>query len=200
MVTPNLVVALFLTLFPLTVSPGPANMLLASSGTSFGLRKSLPFMLGIYLVFALQCLILGIGLGALVSRYPVIATAFQYAGALYLFYLAYHFFQASAIETKQSSQKVGFKDGAILGLLNFKAFTVQALMFALFLDASRPQWPQTLFLTTFLTILGAVSGLIWVLGGDLLGRFWQSKNGALWQGRVFGVLLIVVAVWMIVRA
>src|SRR4051794_28886167 len=129
MIKPDVMIALFLTLFPLTVSPGPANMLLASSGTSFGLRKSLPFMLGIYLVFALQCLIVGIGLGALVSHYPIIATLFQYAGALYLIYLAYHFFQASAIETKQSNQQVEFKDGAILGLLNFKAFTVQALMF-----------------------------------------------------------------------
>jgi threonine/homoserine/homoserine lactone efflux protein len=157
-------------------------------------------MVGIYLVFALQCLIVGVGLGALVSHYPVITTVFQYAGALYLFYLAYHFVHASAIEGNSSEQRVEFKDGAILGLLNFKAFTVQALMFALFLDAAKPQWPQVLFLTTFLTILGAASGLIWVFGGDLLGRFWQTEKGARWQGRVFGAFLILAAMWMIVRA
>src|SRR5687768_1903410 len=132
MMTADLLVALFLTLFPLTVSPGPANLLLASSGTSFGLRRTVPFMLGTYLVFALQSLILGVGLGELVFQYPAIVSFFQYAGAIYLVYLAYHFFQASAIERNQNSQRLDFKEGAILGALNFKAFAVQALMFALF--------------------------------------------------------------------
>lgn len=200
MMTTDLFVALFLTLFPLTVSPGPANLLLASSGTSFGLRRTVPFMVGTYTVFALQSLVLGIGLGELVFHYPAIVTFFQYAGAIYLVYLAYHFFQASTIKTQQSTVHLDFREGAILGALNFKAFAVQALMFALFLDPSKPRWPQIIFLTTYLTVLGVASGLIWVSGGDLLGRFLQTEKGAMWQGRIFGALLLLVAVWMIWRA
>lgn len=198
--TTNIAIALFLTLFPLTVSPGPANLLLASSGTTFGLRQTIPFMVGTYLVFALQSLILGIGLGELVSRTPAIVTFFQVAGAVYLLYLASHFFRASTLEEQETTQRLDFKQGAILSLLNFKAFSVQALMYALFLDPTKAQWPQILFLTTYLTFLGAMSGLLWVWGGDLLGRFLQTERGAMWQGRVFGSVLALVALWMLFRA
>jgi threonine/homoserine/homoserine lactone efflux protein len=197
MMTVDLIITLFLTLFPLTVSPGPANILLASSGTSFGLRRTVPFMVGTYLIFAMQSLILGIGLGEIIFRNPSIVTFFQVAGAVYLLYLATQFFQASAIERKQNPQRLDFKEGIILGILNFKSFVVQALMFALFLDPSKPQWTQILFLTVYLTGLGVASGLIWVLGGDLLGRFLQTEKGARWQGRIFGATLVLVAGWMI---
>jgi threonine/homoserine/homoserine lactone efflux protein len=90
-----------------------------------------------------------------------------------------------------------FKAGAILGILNFKSFVVQALTFALFLDPTKPQWTQIIFLSAYLTVLGVASGLIWVLGGDLLGRFLQTETGARWQGRIFGATLVLVAGWMI---
>ncbi len=193
---------LFLALFPLTISPGPANLLLASSGTSFGFRKTVPFMIGIYTIFTLQSLIVGVGLAELVFQYPTILMFFQYAGAAYLIFLAYHFFRASTIEDeeKQIHQGLGFKDGAILELLNFKAFAVQAMMFALFLDPTQPQWAQILFFTAFLITIGVTSGLIWVLGGDLLGRVLKTDKGANWQGKIFGLILLLVAVWMIFRA
>lgn len=202
MIFVDTVIPLFLTLFPLTVSPGPANLLLASSGTSFGLRKTIPFLLGIFTVFVLQSLLVGVGLAELVFRYPAILRFFQYAGAAFLIYLAYHFFRASALdeEMEQAKQSLGFKEGAILETLNFKAIAVQAMMFSLFLDPTKPQWPQIFLLTGFLLTIGVASGLIWVLGGDLLGRLLRTEKGAIWQGRIFGSLLLVVAVWMILRA
>ena len=199
MITADLIVALFLALFPLTASPGPANLLLASSGTSFGLRRTVPFLFGTYLIFALQCLVMGIGLSELVSRYPAIVTVFQYAGAIYLLYLAYHFFQTSTLKNQQDTQLLNFKEGVVLGALNFKAFVVQALMFGLFLDPTQPKWSQIIFLTLYVTALGVVSGLIWVVGGDLLRRLLQTERGAMWQGRIFGVTLVLVAIWMVWR-
>jgi homoserine/homoserine lactone efflux protein len=202
LITFEFIVPFFLAIFPLTVSPGPANLLLASSGTTFGFRKTVPFILGIFTIFALQCLVVGIGLAELVFRYPAILRLFQYAGAAYLIYLAYHFFRASAIEDqeKQTGQGLGFKEGAVLELLNFKALAVQATMFSLFLDPAGPQWVQVLLLTALLVTIGAASGLIWVLAGDLLGRFLKREKVAVWQGRVFGSILLLVALWMILRA
>jgi threonine/homoserine/homoserine lactone efflux protein len=159
-------------------------------------------MLGIFTIFVLQCLLVGIGLAELVFRYPSFLRIFQYAGAAYLIYLAYHFFRASPLkeEEKQTGQGLGFKEGAILELLNFKAFVVQATMFSLFLDPAKPQWLQVLLLTALLVTIGAASALIWVLGGDLLGRFLRTEKVVIWQGRVFGSILLIVALWMIVRA
>jgi homoserine/homoserine lactone efflux protein len=195
-------IPLFLTLFPLTISPGPANLLLASSGTNFGLRKTVPFMLGIFTIFALQSLLVGAGLAELLFRYPNIMKFFQYAGAAFLVYLAFHFFRAPAAEeaVEPLKQGLGFREGAFMDLLNFKAFAVQATMFSLFLDPARPKWAQVITLSLFLMTIGYASGLIWALGGDFLGRFLKTGKGAAWQGRVFGSVLLVVAVWMVIRA
>jgi threonine/homoserine/homoserine lactone efflux protein len=73
-------------------------------------------------------------------------------------------------------------------------------MFSLFLDPAKPQWLQVLLLTALLVTIGAASALIWVLGGDLLGRFLRTEKVVIWQGRVFGSILLIVALWMIVRA
>ena len=58
-------------------------------------------MFGIYTIFTLQCLIVGVGLTELVFRYRTLLKFFQYAGAAFLIYLAYHFFRASAIEEEE---------------------------------------------------------------------------------------------------
>lgn len=199
MVTTELLVTLLLTLSPLTFSPGPANLLLASAGTTFGLRRALPFLLGIEVVFALQCLVVGAGLGEVVFRAPALVTLFQLLGALYLVYLAYHFFRASAIHNPTAPPQLSFRQGAILEVANFKAFSVQALMFALFFDPMQPQWPQIAFLTAYLTLLGAITAVVWLIAGDLLGRVLRTEAGAKWQGRIFGALLLFVAVWMVAR-
>lgn len=199
MVTLELIVTLLLTLAPLTFSPGPANLLLASAGTTFGWRRSLPFMLGIEVVFALQCLVVGIGLGEIVFRYPALVTVFQVLGALYLVYLAWHFLQASAVDRAVQPVQLGFRQGAVLELANFKAFSVQALMFALYLDPMYAKWPQVAFLVFFLAALAVITAVTWLMAGDLLGRVVRTEAGARWQGRIFGALLLLVAAWMVVR-
>ena len=40
----------------MSITPGPNNLLLAASGVNFGLRRTLPMMLGITFGCALQCL------------------------------------------------------------------------------------------------------------------------------------------------
>ena len=46
-------------------------------------------------------------------------------------------------------------------------------------------------------IIGSL--LAWVLGGSVLQRFFQYEFGVKWQGKIFGVLLAAVAVWILLR-
>ena len=52
--TPDLLLALLGFTFATSVTPGPNNMMLLASGVNFGLRRSLPHMLGISLGHALM--------------------------------------------------------------------------------------------------------------------------------------------------
>ena len=54
--TSELLLAFILFAFVTSVTPGPNNMMLLASGVNFGIRRSLPHMLGISLGFMLLVL------------------------------------------------------------------------------------------------------------------------------------------------
>src|ERR1700740_1072044 len=69
-------------------TPGPNNIMLLSSGLTYGFRRSLPHVAGITIGFAFMVGAVGLGLGAVFIAYPVLQTILKYAGVAYLVYLA----------------------------------------------------------------------------------------------------------------
>jgi threonine/homoserine/homoserine lactone efflux protein len=54
-----------------------------------------------------------------------------------------------------------------------------------------------LTIALFGLIIGSL--LAWVIGGSLLQRVFQSEFGVKWQGKIFGILLVGVAIWILFR-
>src|SRR5215831_18282184 len=69
-------------------TPGPNNVMLLSSGLTYGFRRTLPHIAGITIGFAFMVGAVGLGLGTVFLAYPVLQTTLKYAGAAYLIYLA----------------------------------------------------------------------------------------------------------------
>ncbi|MCA9917647.1 MAG: LysE family translocator [Anaerolineales bacterium] len=197
--TAQLAIAWFLTFFPITISPGPANLLLSSTAAQVGTRRTLPLMWGIVAVFAMQIAVIGLGIGQIVFRFPQLFTVFQVLGAAYLFYLAYKFFRSADLKQTNSEVKLGFREGAVLQFFNAKAMTVPLIMYTQFLDPSTANQSEIIFLTIALAGLIVGSLLAWVVGGSLLQRAFRSEFGQKWQGKIFGSLLAGVALWILLR-
>ena len=196
--TTELAIAWFLTFFPITISPGPANLLLSSTSAQFGTRRTLPLMWGIVAVFALQIAVVGVGIGEIIFRFPQLFIVFKVIGALYLFYLAMRFFRSSGMKATDDA-KLGFREGAFLQFFNFKALSVPLIMYTQFLDPATSTQTQIMVLTIALFALILSSLLAWVMGGSLLQRLFQSEFGIKWQGKIFGGLLAAVALWILFR-
>jgi threonine/homoserine/homoserine lactone efflux protein len=69
-------------------TPGPNNIMLLSSGLTYGLRRTLPHVAGIGIGVGFMVAAVGLGFGAIFFAYPVLQTVLKYAGAAYLIYLA----------------------------------------------------------------------------------------------------------------
>ncbi len=69
-------------------TPGPNNIMLLSSGLTYGFRRTIPHIVGIVLGFAFMVAAVGLGLGSVFLAYPILQTILKYAGAAYLIYLA----------------------------------------------------------------------------------------------------------------
>ncbi len=197
--TIQLAIAWLLTFLPITISPGPANLLVSSTSAQVGTRRTLPLMWGIVVVFALQTVIMAIGIGEILFRYPQLFTIFKILGAIYLFYLAVQFFRSSGLKKISEDVKLGFREGALLQFFNAKALTAPLIMYTQFLDPVTATRSQIVVLTVALVGLIIGSLLTWVVGGSLLQRVFQSDFGQKWQGKLFGTLLAGVALWILFR-
>ncbi|SHN90511.1 hypothetical protein BHECKSOX_700 [Bathymodiolus heckerae thiotrophic gill symbiont] len=187
----------FSLMFPLVSSPGPANIVFAMSGMQQGVKKSIPLILGVDLVFILCSLIIGFGLGEALKRYPDVVTVLQLLGALYIIYLSYKFIQPVK-KTQQKQQKhYTFIDGVVLQMLNPKGWTILFLMFSVLLDSSFDKNMQITYLVIMLAVLNISTHFIWVAAGSVISKLTQDPIIEKSLNYFFSILLALVAVWLL---
>ena len=95
--------------------------------------------------------------------------------------------------------KLGFREGALVQFFNFKALTVPLIMYTQFLNPETSTQAQVIVLTVALVFLIIGSLLAWVVGGSFLQRLFQTEFAIKWQGKIFGAMLALVAIWILFR-
>ena len=86
--TYELFAALSAFVFVTSITPGPNNLMLMASGSNFGFRRTIPYMLGVGLGFVLMVLLVGAGLVQIFDRYPASYAVLKIFNVSYLLYLA----------------------------------------------------------------------------------------------------------------
>ena len=108
-------------------TPGPNNIMVLSSGLTYGFRRSLPHIAGIAFGIAFMVAATGLGLGAIFFTWPILQTILKYAGIAYLLYLAWIIAMSGRFESQTTGQlKAARHLGADAALS--KPFTVEELL------------------------------------------------------------------------
>ena len=84
-----LFVALVVFAAVMAFTPEPNNVMVLSSGLTYGLRRTPPHIAGIAIGISFMVAAMGLGLGTIFIAYPVLQTILKYAGIAYLIYLAF---------------------------------------------------------------------------------------------------------------
>jgi len=84
-----LLATIFAFSFATSITPDPNNIMLLSSGLTFGYKKTVPHLLGVIIGFPLMTLLVGLGLGKIFEAYPIILTILKVVGTVYLLWLAW---------------------------------------------------------------------------------------------------------------
>lgn len=178
--------------FVMSISPGPGNFLLLASGANFGFARSLPLMLGISGGFLAMVFVVGIGLGEVFERYPLIYDAMRVIGAVYVAWMAWTLARARGMGPageREIAQPIGFVQAALLQLVNPKAWAVSLIVTVTYTV------PQNFLVSLMLLIaLFAVVNLpalsVWVLSVAVL-------RGALAKGRRIVAFNIAMAILLV---
>ncbi|MFE1784007.1 LysE family translocator [Streptomyces sp. NPDC059506] len=202
-VSADMLVALLVFLFPLAYSPGPGNAFFAAIGASRGLRATVPALAGYHVATFAVTAVIGIGAGATVLGHPLLAKVLSAAGGLYVLWLAVTFVRAARAKGGDTAdaapvreRRIGFRDGAVVLLMNPKAYYIIAVMFVQFLAPSGDSdVTAVLVITAVFTANNLAAFIVWALGGRALTALFRSEPAKRRIDYVFAFSLAGVAVW-----
>src|SRR3982075_2929191 len=122
----SLLIAFVLFAVVMFFTPGPNNIMLLSSGLTYGFRRTIPHIAGITIGFAFMVGAVGVGLGAVFITYPVLQTILKYAGVAYLIYLAAVIAMSGPVTPDQDNRRgpMTFWGAAMFQLINVKCWVM----------------------------------------------------------------------------
>ena len=110
-----------------SLTPGPNNLMLMASGANFGVRRTIPHMLGVGVGFALMIFLVGVGLVGLFELWPPALTVLKVVSIAYMLWLAWkiaHSAPPSATEATAGGRPMSFLQAAMFQWVNPKAWTM----------------------------------------------------------------------------
>ena len=157
------------------ITPGPNNTMVLSSGVNFGLRRTLPHLLGITIGFGAMQMLVGLGLHSVLGRYPVVLQSLRYAGGAYLLWLAWKLATSHTAPsvTAGKARPLGFWGAAAFQWVNPKAWVMCMTAMSTYLppDASVS---QVLLLGGLFVLLGLPCVGSWAAFGSSMRRYLQD--------------------------
>ena len=119
----DILIALVGFAFASSVTPGPNNVMLMASGANYGLRRTVPHMLGISVGHAFMVFMVGVVLLGVFLAYPALNIVLKVVSAAYMLWLAWKIANAVPPEMKQVTGKpFTFLQAAAFQWVNPKAW------------------------------------------------------------------------------
>jgi threonine/homoserine/homoserine lactone efflux protein len=184
------VVALATYAFVMSITPGPNNVMLTASGANFGLRRSVPHVLGVAVGFAFQTMLVCAGLGTLFLRVPGLQTALAWIGAAYLLYIAWKLIGAVAAGKAEAARPLAAWEAALFQFVNPKAWVMAITIAALFMPPQMNPWLASLGIFAVLVVVCIPCATTWAAFGSAMQRFLQSPRRRIAFNVVMAALLV----------
>lgn len=155
-----------------SVTPGPNNIMVMTSGLNFGIRRSMPLLIGICVGFTAMLLLVGLGFGQLFTLFPQLSLIIKVIGTAYLLYLAWLIARSSNVgETNQQVKPIGFIKGALFQWVNAKAWVVSVGAISAFTTMGENFFSQNMTIATTFFIISFPCVGIWLMFGSMLRQF-----------------------------
>ncbi len=157
--------------FVSSVTPGPNNVLLWASGAAFGLRRTMPHVVGTAVGIGAMALAASFGAGAIISAVPGLAIVMKLAGSAYLVFLAWQVARAGTPERSSVARPFGLFEAAGFQLLNPKAWIFALGAVTTFrLTELEPILGSVVVAVTMMAVI-VPTATLWAGAGEALRQF-----------------------------
>jgi threonine/homoserine/homoserine lactone efflux protein len=186
MMSHSLLIAFVIFAAVMYFTPGPNNVMLLSSGLTYGFRRTLPHIAGITIGVAFMIAAVGFGLGTVFIAYPVLQTILKYAGAAYLVYLAAAIAMSGTAPSRQDNARgpMTFWGAAMFQWINVKGWVMVIGTITAYAAIAGFPW-NIVIQTAICLVIGPVATAAWALFGSALRPLLTSPR----MVRVFNIVM-----------
>ena len=186
--------AMLLFSLAMSISPGPVNMIIFSSGVNYGVKRTIPYISGATIGFTLLLLFVGFGLFQFIKAYPFFLSYLTTGGMLYIIYIACKMALASVQNEEMRKNIPTFYQGFLLQWINPKAWIACVSGVSIF---SNPQNYNFLLMFTSVYFLVCYMSLFtWAIMGDRISFLLNSHFRLRLFNCAMGSLLIITVCYL----
>lgn len=190
--------ALFALAVATLFTPGPNNAMLASSGANFGLRRTVPHLVGVAAGFPLMMLVVGLTLAGLFQTSALLREGLRWGGAVLLLWIAWKIANSGGLGSGQGpARPMRLIEALGFQWINPKAWSMAVAATSQFVLPQAPVLSAVTVAVVFL-VLGFCSATVWTLAGQAIAR-WLTSDRRLRAFNIVMALLIVLSVVEILR-
>jgi len=193
---PTLLISIFMFSFATSITPGPNNIMLLSSGLTFGYKRTIPHTLGVVLGFPFMTICVGLGLGKIFEAYPMSLTILKVLGIMYLLWLAWHIANSKPELQKNSdkTQPLNFMQVVLFQWVSPKNWIKIITAMSIYVTSVSNALPQVIMISIIFFSTVLISANSWALGGVFLKKLIKSETGV----KRFNVIMAILLVFSIV--
>ena len=171
-------------------SPGPNIVMLLASGARFGFRRTLPHVFGIALGVAVTAGLTGLGLGALILRYPTVSFGLKILAAGWILYLGYRLYRSLNVPKSEARDRpFAMLEAVLFQWVNPKVWAV-AMAAAAGYGLGQPPVQEGLRLALTFGSINLMVCLFYANAGNWLAKFFNTP--VLWH-RFMTVMAVLMA-------
>ena len=159
-----------------SLSPGPNNIMTSYTAFNFGVKKTIPTMLGVIIGWTILVIFLQVGSVIVFQKLEILQKIIRVLGSIYLLFIAYKI-SFSSIKLKKASPKpVTFLNTFFFQFVNPKSIIIALAAIAMFINSQENFVKDSIILTIVFFFMAVGSQAAWCLMGKYLRKFATSDK------------------------
>ncbi|MDA7769802.1 LysE family translocator [Candidatus Pelagibacter sp.] len=172
-------------------TPGPNNAVAAYSGFNFGIRKTLPLILGVGFGYTTLIVLINFVLISTFKNYPIIQEIIRVLGTFFLIYLAYKISFSKISSNGKTENPVKFFDKFIFQFINPKGVMAGVTLSSNFVEQGENYLNHSIWVIIVCSVTAFLSITSWTFLGKFLRKFATNNNFIKRFNYAMSLLLIV---------
>ncbi|MBE8215964.1 MAG: LysE family transporter [Endozoicomonadaceae bacterium] len=173
-------------------TPGPANMLMMSTGAMYGAQAAFKLLMGLVISMLILNTLISFGVGALLTQLPMLKIILSILSVIFFSYFLLKNWNAQPKPHAEANPKVGFYAGIFVHILNPKAWIMVTLVNAQFIFYLETFFERYVLAPLSFAVVQCCLHSLWALLGILFNKKIASN---LFLNRSLIILTLGVVVW-----